>query len=58
MKNEDKNCKVTIERSMGTKKYTTVFVFDDYRVAIAVENILHNLDPRYFEAVEYTEEIR
>lgn len=40
---ENKNCQIRITRHESDTITDTVFMFDDYRVAIAVENLLHNM---------------
>lgn len=38
------NCTIVIEQIEGTKCTQEVFSFDDYRVATAISNLLHNIE--------------
>lgn len=38
------NCTILIERVEGKEITHTTFSTDDYRVAIAIENLLHNME--------------
>lgn len=41
---DNKNCQIRITRRESDGITDTVFEFDDYRIAVAVENILHNVN--------------
>ena len=40
----ESNCTILIERIEGKEITHTAFRTDDYRVAIAIENLLHNME--------------
>lgn len=39
-----KNCELTITQRTDKHVETTTFEFEDYRIAIAVKNLLHNMN--------------
>lgn len=39
-----KNCELTITQRTDKQVETTTFEFEDYRIAIAVKNLLHNMN--------------
>ena len=45
-----KNCEVTIIQAFGENSKTIRYEFDDYRIAIALANILDNVSEPHFEA--------
>ena len=47
------NCTVIIERIDGKKIKQDLFWFDDYRVAIALSNILNNINDVHCNHNEY-----
>ena len=38
------NCTIVIEQIEGTKCKQEVFSLDDYRIATAISNLLHNME--------------
>ena len=46
---EKKNCSIVITQRTEKGEDTEVFTFDDYRTATALCNLLHNLDPAYYQ---------
>lgn len=47
------NCTILIERIEGKEITHTSFQTDDYRVAVAVENLLHNTECCKGEVIKY-----
>ena len=45
-----KNCEVTIIQAYGDNAKTIRYEFDDYRIAVAIANILDNVGEPHFEA--------
>ena len=39
-----KNCELTITMKTDKQVETTTFEFEDYRIAVAVKNLLHNMN--------------
>lgn len=52
---EKTNCTVVVERKEGDTIKQTIFSFDDYRVAIAIENLLHEMRYVKSEYAKYKE---
>lgn len=49
------NCTVVIEQQMQGRIKHSMFSFDDYRVAIAIENLLCNMEHTKVSFSEYKE---
>ena len=49
------NCTIVIEQKMQGKIKQSLFSFDDYRVAIAIENLLCNMEHTKVKFSEYKE---
>ena len=44
-----KNCTIVIEQRKNNKVNTSIFKFDDYRIATAIDNLLLNIDREIIE---------
>ena len=49
----DKNCTIVIEQKLGDKIKQSIFKFDDYRVATAIDNLLCNIEHVEHDFSEY-----